>query len=130
MKKKDITIMLVDDDVEYGEIVVKGIQMHGYSVIYFSKGKEAINAIKDGKKYDAALIDLSLEDISGAEVISASKDTNPSIRVYTFTGYSISEDDAKRLRADWHMNKSDLSTKEGRKSVFENMDCYFRINES
>lgn len=59
-----------------------------YSVIPFRSGRDAMSAISDGIKYDVALIDLSLSDTGGTQVMEMSKSAYPNVPVIGMSGYS------------------------------------------
>lgn len=83
MKK---TILLVDD--ECASYTADLLKRMGYASVFYEQGKQAIREVNEGLYYDLALIDLSLPDIGGDEVIHVLKKKNPKIPVISFSGYA------------------------------------------
>lgn len=84
------TILLVDDEF----IVLKGLSREltaeNYSVTAVSSGSEAISALQD-TYYDLIITDLTMEGISGLDVVKATKNIAPLTLIIVITGYSDSE---------------------------------------
>ena len=66
MKKKDITILLVDDEQDIHEIVGYNLEQEGYQIITASDGKEAV---AKAKKHLPQLIimDVMMPEMDGME---------------------------------------------------------------
>lgn len=62
-----------------------------YQVITVSRGRDAIDRVKNGHEFDAAVIDYRLPDISGIEVMKEIKDIFPSLPVIIATAYGDEE---------------------------------------
>lgn len=60
-------VMVVEDDVEMGELIVRGLTGEGYDVDLFSNGVDALNAARDSE-YSAAILDVMLPGMSGFEI--------------------------------------------------------------
>ncbi|MGF1556580.1 response regulator transcription factor [Paucihalobacter sp.] len=78
MKKKDIKILLVDDEPDILEIVGYNLTAEGYEVITAENGAEAV---KKAKKYKPQLIILDvmmpeMDGIEACEIIRANPDLN------------------------------------------------------
>ncbi|MBI4021717.1 MAG: response regulator [Candidatus Aenigmarchaeota archaeon] len=92
--------LLYVDDEHYGDVAMEFLEEQGYLVTWYRRGKDAIDAIDEGLRYDLALVDLSLPDIGGDQVIATSKQKNPSIPVFSLSAYKH-----KALQADRHLKK-------------------------
>jgi len=66
MKKKDITILLVDDEPDILEIVGYNLEQEGYHVITASNGKEAITKAKKGLP-QLIIMDVMMPEMDGME---------------------------------------------------------------
>jgi two-component system, OmpR family, alkaline phosphatase synthesis response regulator PhoP len=66
MKKKDITILLVDDEQDILEIVGYNLEQEGYRVITASDGKEAISKAKKAKP-QLIIMDVMMPEMDGIE---------------------------------------------------------------
>jgi two-component system, OmpR family, response regulator QseB len=61
-------ILLIEDDELLGEGVVAGLKQDGYRVDWFKEGKPAIKFIQS-ELFDVILLDLTLPDINGLEIL-------------------------------------------------------------
>lgn len=61
-------ILLIEDDELLGEGVVAGLKQDGYRVDWFKEGKPAIKFIQP-ELFDVILLDLTLPDINGLEIL-------------------------------------------------------------
>ena len=66
MKKKDITILLVDDEQDILEIVSYNLEHEGYKVITASNGKEAILKAKKSLPH-LIIMDVMMPEMDGME---------------------------------------------------------------
>jgi two-component system, OmpR family, alkaline phosphatase synthesis response regulator PhoP len=66
MKKKDITILLVDDEPDILEIVGYNLEQEGYQVITASNGKEAITKAKKALP-QLIIMDVMMPEMDGME---------------------------------------------------------------
>lgn len=66
MKKKDITILLVDDEQDVLEIVSYNLEQEGYKVITASNGKEAIDKAKKALP-QLIIMDVMMPEMDGIE---------------------------------------------------------------
>ena len=60
-------ILVVDDAVEYLELVAGALQKEGYEVLEAQTGREALDAV-DRDEPDLVVLDLTLPDLDGMEV--------------------------------------------------------------
>ena len=79
--------VLIVDDEQVGEAIAEYLEKVGYYAIYFKNGKTAAEQIKSGLKYSIALIDYSLPEIPGNEIVLLSKKMNPDTPVIVISGY-------------------------------------------
>ncbi|HEV3234966.1 MAG TPA: response regulator [Candidatus Dormibacteraeota bacterium] len=67
-KKKQMTILLVDDDYPNLELYRLAFSMHGHKVLTAASGADALEVFAE-EKPDAVLVDLILGDMVGTELI-------------------------------------------------------------
>ncbi len=84
-------ILLVDDDQEIGEVVVRFLQSEGYDIQHVTLGAEGLELVKR-EDFDLLLLDVSLPDVNGFEI-------------------------CRRLRSDPHTEKLGILMLTGRGSV-------------
>ena len=66
------TILLLEDDADIRQGVEQHLKREGFAVAAFEEGKAALKALQaPGAKFDAALLDLTLPDMDGLEVLRA-----------------------------------------------------------
>ena len=61
-------ILLVEDESDLANTVKYCLEQEGYSVRVASTGREALDAMRDGKAPDLVLLDLMLPDASGKDI--------------------------------------------------------------
>jgi len=94
------TILLVDDRANKYMIEVLEEEL-GFLVCRYYDGRGAIRDIQDNLKYQLALVDLSLPDISGEDVIEVSKEVNPDVPVIGISAFGY-----KPKKADKYVSKT------------------------
>ncbi len=78
-------ILLVDDEVRFGETLRQILSFYGYRVTVATSGREAISLL-DNHSFDLALLDVELPDMYGYEVIDAIKENNRFLIPIMLTG--------------------------------------------
>lgn len=65
-----IRVLLVEDDQVFGEILTKRFASGGAAIVHAENGKEALAALEREQVFDVILLDISLPDMDGFEVLS------------------------------------------------------------
>ena len=86
MREKD-SILVVDDDLDFLEVIKRILRAKGYEVETAPSAGEAISKSKK-RFYNAAILDISLPDTNGTELLSTLLDMYPDIIAIMLTGYS------------------------------------------
>ena len=86
-KDSDKKSVLIIDDEQHGETIANYLERAGYYTIYFKEGKTAFEEIQSGLKYNIAIIDYSLPEIPGNDIVLLSKKNNPEAPVIVISGY-------------------------------------------
>lgn len=81
-----IQLLLVDDEVSYVDVVAKRLARRNIDVTPAFSGAEAIRLMR-GRSYDAAVLDLKMEDMDGLEVLKVIKIMAPRMPVIMLTGH-------------------------------------------
>ena len=81
-----ISLLLVDDEVGFVEVLSKRITRRGMAVTAASSGSEAIQALRK-RDFDVAVLDLKMEDMDGIEVLKVFKKMAPAMPVIMLTGH-------------------------------------------
>ena len=85
-----IKILLVDDEVDFLELIGRRIEEWGYDLIKATTGKEAVNAVKD-KLLDIVILDYMLPDMDGVSTLKKIRKIDKKIPVIMFTAYPNSK---------------------------------------
>jgi two-component system response regulator HydG len=80
-------VLVVDDDVAMAEMVVDGLEQHGFTATALSEADQALAAI-DGANYDALVSDLRIPGTDGLTLLAKSKSSAPESPVIVMTAFS------------------------------------------
>ncbi len=86
MEKKDVRILVVDDEPTMADSLKQNLIEEGYGVDTAATGAEAIELFDQGGHH-LAICDLQLPDIDGLEVMRHIKDARPTTEVIVVTGH-------------------------------------------
>ncbi len=84
-ERKTTKVLVVDDNEAILHVVGKVLEKNGYSVISVTSGIEALEKIKTSAP-DLAIIDLSLSDMNGMELIKFISARSPTTKRLILTG--------------------------------------------
>lgn len=85
--KKNIKILLADDDQDYLLMTYSFLKSQGYNVDKVTDGKQAIEALTT-KDYQIALVDYFMPEFNGEEVIGKVRETNKQLIIILQTGFA------------------------------------------
>jgi DNA-binding response OmpR family regulator len=85
-KPKQTRLLLIDDEVGFATVMAKRLTRRGFDVATAFSGSEAIRAMRKSE-FDAAVLDLKLEDMDGIEVLKIFKKLDPAMPVIMLTGH-------------------------------------------
>jgi two-component system response regulator ChvI len=83
-----LRIVLVDDDDLYREVMAADLEDRGYAVVGFADGAALLAAVQAGIEAEAVLIDWSLPQMSGLDVLRALRARGCLLPVAFLTGRS------------------------------------------
>jgi DNA-binding NtrC family response regulator len=97
-KKKDIKVLLVDDEVDFVDTLAQRLRMRELQVDAVYDGEQALSSIKKAEP-DVIVLDLKMPRLHGIEVLGEIKKSSPDIQVIILTGHGTEKDEeeAKRL---------------------------------
>lgn len=92
-KKRDLRLMVVEDDDNERELLAGLLRMHGFNVRVASNGVEAMDLLEKEDLPDLLLLDMKMPQLGGPEIISRVRASQrlQKIRVYAVTGTSPGE---------------------------------------
>jgi two-component system response regulator PilR (NtrC family) len=91
-------IMVVDDELSMREVLEIMLTKEGYQVTCAENGRTAIGLLEKNQ-YDLMLCDIRLGDISGLDVLQASKKCNPDTVVILISAYASTETAVEAMNA-------------------------------
>lgn len=99
-------ILLIEDDIDLGNLLVQYLKMHQFEVSHATNGNTAINFFKSDT-YVAAVLDVMLPDISGFDLAKLFKKQVPDIPFLFLTAKNRKEDiiEGLKLGADDYVTK-------------------------
>ncbi len=86
MDRKEVRILVVDDEPMMADSLKQNLSEEGYTVDTASNGAEALELFDRGGHH-LAICDLQLPDMDGLDVLRHIKDTRPATEVIVVTGY-------------------------------------------
>jgi two-component system, NtrC family, response regulator PilR len=90
MAKPAYHVLVVDDELSMRELLEYLLTKEGYQVTCAESGNRAIELLK-GECYDLMICDIRLGDITGLDVLRASKTKNPETVVIMISAYVTTE---------------------------------------
>jgi DNA-binding NtrC family response regulator len=86
------TVLVVEDEAQLREAVVKMLRKTGFDVLEAADGTSAIDLLRaDGGKVDVILLDMTLPGASSSEIVAEAAKAKPAIRVILTSAYSREE---------------------------------------
>jgi len=84
----DEMVLVVDDDKEFGVILINLLAQRGFNSHHVASGSEALKELKKEKKYTFLIADIVMPEMDGLELTRRIKNEYPDICVIVITGYS------------------------------------------
>lgn len=91
-------ILIVDDELQYSQVMKKIIKKKGYIADVASSGEEALRILKGNKKYDLILSDLIMKNMDGVQLLEEIKKIDENIKVIMVTGYGSIENAVEAMK--------------------------------
>ncbi|MBT6146595.1 MAG: response regulator [Gemmatimonadetes bacterium] len=85
-------ILIVDDEEMIRAVIGRILERLGYTVVLAQDGPSGVARYQEGlDQIDLVLLDLSMPQMSGIEVLEQIRQLNPDVRVIILTGYAAQE---------------------------------------
>jgi DNA-binding response OmpR family regulator len=94
MKKKDIKVLLVDDEVQFVDTLAQRLRLRELKVDTVYDGPQALDFIRKIEP-DVIVLDLKMPGLHGIEVLREIKARRPEIQVIILTGHGTDADEAE-----------------------------------
>ena len=88
--KRQITILIVEDDQDLREVLATSLRNEGYQVISAQDSDEAIASVK-ARKVNIVFMDICLPDMNGVKVYKAIKKIQPAVTTVMITGFFVQD---------------------------------------
>ncbi len=99
-------ILLVDDEVDFVDLMKMRFEANGYEVITANNGKEALERFKNDKPV-ALLLDIMMPEMDGLSVLKAIRAEDALVPIFIVTAFSNEE----RVRAAGKLNATGFIVK-------------------
>jgi DNA-binding NtrC family response regulator len=112
MKREDIKVLIVDDEVALANTLAQRLQMRDLKVGTARDGEQALSKLKVDKP-DVIVLDLRMPGMHGMDVLREIKKACPEIQVIVLTGHGTDKDEeeARRLGGfDFLKKPADIET--------------------
>jgi len=90
-------VLLVDDELEFTQVLSKRMRSRGVDVDTAASGREALEKVR-GKSYDAIILDLSMPEMDGIETLRHLIEDNPDLQVILLTGYGTLQEGIEAIK--------------------------------
>lgn len=94
-----LRLLVVDDEPMVRTVTAKLLRLRGHDVHAVDGGPAALEALSDGRAFDAVVTDLSMPDMSGRELAAAIKARHSGLPVLLLTGDTDAEADGAAVAA-------------------------------
>lgn len=104
--KDKVKILLAEDDVNLGFLLVDFLEMKGYEVKLYKDGKSALNGFQN-IKFDFCVLDIMMPEMDGYTLAKEIKKQNETVPIIFLTAKSQKQDKLKGygLRVDDYITK-------------------------
>jgi PAS domain S-box-containing protein len=82
------SVLVIDDEVNVGEVVGGMLENLGYQVQVVRSGQEAISLYEGNGRFDVIVLDMNMPEMGGKETFYRIKNIDPEVLVVVSTGYS------------------------------------------
>ncbi len=82
-----VNILIVDDEVHFRFFLEEILSKEGFGVTAVANGQEALNEIA-AQSFDLALVDFTLQDMTGLEIVEQLRRVSSQTPVIMLTGHS------------------------------------------
>ena len=93
----DESLLVVDDDPFMRELLTESFSDAGYRVASADSGKEALHLLSLSE-FEVVLVDLSLPDVEGMELVDQISNGSPEAQIVIMTGYPSLDSAIEALR--------------------------------
>ena len=85
--QKKITLLLVDDEIDFLQTIAERLTLKDFNVIVASNGREAI-AAAENDLFDVAVVDFKMPGMDGTQVLRVLKERHKYLEIIMLTGHA------------------------------------------
>jgi CheY-like chemotaxis protein len=85
-------VLLVDDEQKFAAMLAKRLGLRGIDAHFVFSGAEAIDKVKQGERFDVAVLDVKMPGIGGIELRRELCKLDPELKFVFLTGHGSSLD--------------------------------------
>jgi DNA-binding response OmpR family regulator len=83
------TLLIVEDDADVLAVLTEYLGTLGHRVVPAASGQEALERLRTSAvRFDLAVVDWTLRDLTGRDVLQALRERQPDCRIIVTTGHS------------------------------------------
>lgn len=87
---EECTVLLVDDESDFREVVAKRLRKRKIDVLSVNAGSEALRVLA-GSPVDVVVLDVRMPEMDGLETLRRIKQADPTLEVILLTGHANAE---------------------------------------
>jgi len=96
--RRDATLLLVDDDAAFRQIMSSELERLGFAVLTADSGAQGVTRL-EAHQPDVVLLDLRLPDMSGLDVLRLAAEKSPESEIIMLTGHGTIDTALESIRA-------------------------------
>jgi len=91
-KKSAETILIIDDEEIVREVLASQLSRSGYRLLFGTNGKDGLEVFRQERdEISLILLDISMPDMSGREMLPIVRGLSPEVKVIILTGFAADE---------------------------------------
>ena len=91
------TVLLVDDELDFLEVMKERLENRGMEVTTSSSAEDALKLVA-AEPFDAVILDLKMPGIDGLEALNLIKEERPEVQVILLTGHATVEKGVEAIK--------------------------------
>lgn len=129
------SVMLVDDEVDFSEIMTRRLEKRNLNVITAFSGQEALETLDEHHNVDVVILDVKMPGMDGIETLKKMKAAHPLIEVIMLTAHATVESGIEGMKFgafDYLMKPCDIEQLMGKvdKATRKKRDHEEKIREA
>jgi DNA-binding NtrC family response regulator len=93
------TVLLVDDEASFVDVLARRLAMRGFEVVRATSGTEALDLLDNVPNIEVAVLDLNMPGMDGLTTLDRIKRLHPLVEVIILTGHGTVPSSVECLKA-------------------------------